>query len=80
MCLQGIRGWKIGPKMYQTDVHKQMWNTAKYTKASPPARKMSLFSSIIITIILSYAIIAGLWNWGAHKTALSDWTQCIREN
>ena len=57
MCLQGIRGWKIGPKMYQTDVHKQMWNTAKYTKASPPARKMSLFSSIIITIILSYAII-----------------------
>ena len=31
--------------------------TAKYTKASLPARKMSLFSSIIITIILSYAII-----------------------
>ena len=31
--------------------------TAKYTKASPPARKMSLFSSIIITIVLSYAII-----------------------
>ena len=30
---------------------------AKYTKASPPARKMLLFSSIIITIILSYAII-----------------------
>ena len=30
---------------------------AKYTKASPPARKMSLFSPIIITIILSYAII-----------------------
>ena len=30
---------------------------AKYTKGSPPARKMSLFSSIIITIILSYAII-----------------------
>ena len=30
---------------------------AKYTKASPPAKKMSLFSSIIITIILSYAII-----------------------
>ena len=30
--------------------------TAKYTKASPPARKMSLFSSIIITIILFYAI------------------------
>ena len=31
--------------------------TAKYTKASPPARKMSLVSSIIITIVLSYAII-----------------------
>ena len=30
---------------------------AKYTKASPPAKKMSLFSSVIITIILSYAII-----------------------
>ena len=31
--------------------------TAKYTKVSPPARKMSLFSSIIITINLSHAII-----------------------
>ena len=31
--------------------------TAKYTKASPPARKMSLFSSIIIRIILSYVVI-----------------------
>ena len=31
--------------------------SAKYTKASLPVRKMSLFSSIIITIILSYAII-----------------------
>ena len=31
--------------------------TAKYTKASPLARKMSLFSSIIITIILCYVII-----------------------
>ena len=30
---------------------------AKYTRALPPARKMLLFSSIIITIILSYAII-----------------------
>ena len=46
------------------DGPKQMlWNIvlrigpAKYTKASPPARKMLLFSSIIITIILSYAII-----------------------
>ena len=30
---------------------------AKYTKASPSARKMLLFSFIIITITLSYAII-----------------------
>ena len=30
---------------------------AEYTRASPPAIKMSLFSSIIVTIILSYAII-----------------------
>ena len=29
----------------------------KYTKAPPPAKKMLLFPSIIITIILSYAII-----------------------
>ena len=33
------------------------YGTTKYTKASLPGRKMSLFSSIIITIILSYAII-----------------------
>ena len=31
--------------------------SAKYTRASPPARKMSLFSSIVITITLSYAVI-----------------------
>ena len=31
--------------------------TAKYTKTSLPARKISFFSSIIIAIILSYAII-----------------------
>ena len=30
---------------------------AKYTRVSPPARKMSLFSSMIITIILSNAVI-----------------------
>ena len=30
---------------------------AKYTRASPPARKMSFFSSIIITTISSYEII-----------------------
>ena len=45
------------------DGPKQMlWNTfvsigpVKYTRASPPPRKMLLFSSIIITFILSYAI------------------------
>ena len=31
--------------------------TVKYTEVSSPARKMSLFSSIIITIILPYAMI-----------------------
>ena len=31
--------------------------TTKYTKASPPARKMQLFSYIIIKNILSYVII-----------------------
>ena len=30
---------------------------AKYTGASPPSRKMLLFSSIIVTINLSYMII-----------------------
>ena len=46
------------------DGPKQMlWNIflciclAKYTKASLKAMKMSLFTPIIITIILSYAII-----------------------
>ena len=43
---------------------KQMlWNIfcvmdqAMHTRPSPAARKMSLFSSILITIVLSYAII-----------------------
>ena len=31
--------------------------TAECTKASPPAKKLSLFSSIIITIILTYDLI-----------------------
>ena len=63
---------------------------AKYTKASPPARKMSLFFFIIITIILScetirsYTILhiyfSGIRNWGAGRTALSDRTECMREN
>ena len=44
------------------DPKQMLWNfscigTAKYTKASPSARKMPLFSFIIITIISSYAII-----------------------
>ena len=62
---------------------------AKYTKASPPARKMSLFSSIIITIILSYAIIRiytilhiylQVSETGSGRTALNDRTECIRES
>ena len=46
------------------DPKQTLWNmcilciiTTKYTKTSPPAKKMSLFISIIITITLSYAII-----------------------
>ena len=31
--------------------------SAKYTRVSPPGRKMSLFPSMIITIILFFAII-----------------------
>ena len=36
-------------------------DSAKYNRASPPARKMSLISYIIITIILSYVIIR-IWS------------------
>ena len=57
--------------------------SAKYTRTSPSARKMSLFSSIIITIILSYAItriyiILHIYlqiseiNWVASRTAFKD--------
>ena len=48
-----LNGWP------QTNVVKYFLciGPAKYTKASLPAGKMPLFSSIIITIILSYAII-----------------------
>ena len=48
-----INGW------LQTNVVKYFLciGTANYTKASPPARRMSLFSFNIITIILSYVII-----------------------
>ena len=47
-----LNGWP------QTNVECFLYiGTAKYTKASPPAWKMLLFSSIIITIILSYPII-----------------------
>ena len=38
--------------------------SVKYTRASPPAIKMSLFSAIIITIILSYVIIRIYTNLG----------------
>ena len=33
------------------------WSGQVHSRASAPARKMSFFSSIIITIVLSYAII-----------------------
>ena len=42
--------------MVQTNFGEYIGST-KNTRASAPARKMSLFSFIIITIILSYAII-----------------------
>ena len=66
VCLQGRGGVeKLVLRYYvlngwpQTNVVEYFLfiGTAKYTKASPPARKMLLFSSIIITIILSYTII-----------------------
>ena len=64
-CVQGEGGWKIGHKIrtYKTDWSKQMlWiflciGSAKYARTSPQARKMLLFSSIIITIIWFCAII-----------------------
>ena len=66
MCVQGERVEKsviryVRTKwMVQTNVVKYFLCTgsAKYARASPPARKMSLFSSIIVTIIrIIYAII-----------------------
>ena len=55
-CVQGKGGLKNRP---QTNIVKYFLciGTVKYTKASSPPSKMSLFSSIIITIVLSYAII-----------------------
>ena len=52
---------------------------AKYTRASLPARKMLLFSSIIITIILSYAIIRiyTIWYIYLQVSKLRDWKNCI---
>ena len=46
-----------GPKQMLWNIFFVCIGSAKYTKASPPVRKMSLFFSIIIAIILSYAII-----------------------
>ena len=65
ICLQGRGSWKNWS--YYTYVLNWWPQTnvveyflcivpATYTKASPSARKMLLFSSIIITIILFYAI------------------------
>ena len=55
-CVQGKGGLKNRP---QTNIVEYFLciGTVKYTKASSPPSKMSLFSSIIITIVLSYAII-----------------------
>ena len=66
MCVQGERVEKsviryVRTKwMAQTNVVEYFLCTgsAKYARASPPARKMSLFSSVIVTIIrIIYAII-----------------------
>ena len=65
-CLQGREGLKN--RSYDTYVlngwpqvnvveYFSCTGTVKYTKASPPPRKMLLFPSIIIMTILSYAII-----------------------
>ena len=65
-CLQGrewLKYWSYDTYVRkgwpQTNVVEYFLciGTAKYTKASPPAWKISLFSSIIVTIILSYTII-----------------------
>ena len=65
---------------------------AKYTKESTPAKKMLLFSSITLAIISSYAIIRIYIVLHIYlqvsetalqvsvRTALSDWTECIKEN
>ena len=67
MCIWVILQYKFGSVVLRY-VHTKWWlqtkfveyylfiGTAKYTKASPPAKKM-LFSSIIITIILPNAMI-----------------------
>ena len=48
-----LNGW---PQTYFVEYFLCI-GAAKYIKASPSARKMSFFSSIIITIVLPYAII-----------------------
>ena len=48
--------WWWGLKNQSKDTYV-LNGSAKYTRASSPARKMSLFSSIVIAIILSYAKI-----------------------
>ena len=56
-CLQWEGSSKIGHKIrtYKMDVVEYFLCIS--SGASPPARKMSLFSPIIVTNILSYAII-----------------------
>ena len=54
-----VRRYVLTKWIAQTNVTKHFLctSTSKYSRASSPARKMSKFSSITITIIFSYAII-----------------------
>ena len=65
----------------QTNVLEYFLSTgmAKYTIASPPARKMSLISSIIIAIILSCALIRIyiILHIFCMSLKLRGWQNCI---
>ena len=61
------------------------WSGQVHSRVSAPARKMSFFSSIIITIVLSYAIIRvyiilHIYLQSIGRTAFTDQTEYIREN
>ena len=53
--------------------------SSQVNRASPPAKKVSLFSSIIITIILSYAIIefTQFYVSTCRSLKLKGWQNCI---